>query len=89
MDSSCDLEIETLDVQGACIIGEPSTKSDNTNTSTDDGNTSTNDANTSNNDGLSIEVIIGAGVAGGIILVLVLILLIVICYICCRRSKHK
>ena len=97
MESSCDLEIESLDVQGACRIGEPSTTSTTptrntntpTNTPTGDPNTSTEDTNTTNDDALSIEVIIGAGAAGGIILVLILLLLIVICYICCRRSKHK
>lgn len=75
IDSSCDLEIDSLMIQSACVIGEtPPT----TTTST-----------SATSDSLSIEIIIGAAVAGLIIIILLLLLILVICCICCRRTKDK
>ena len=71
MNPTCDLEIETLDIQPACVIGE----------------TPPSPTTSSPNDSLPIEVIIGGAVAGGIIIVLLLALVVAVCCICCRRRE--
>ena len=74
LNPACDLEIESLDIQPACVIGE--TPLPPTTSSPDSG-------------GLSTEVIIGAVAAGAIIIVLLLLLIIVVCCICCRRRPDN
>ena len=69
----CDLEIETLDIQPACVIGE----------------TPPTPTASSADDGLPLEVIIAGGVAGAIILFLLLSLVVVICCICCRQKRKS
>ena len=71
MNPTCDLEIETLDIQPACVIGE----------------TPPSLTTSSPNDSLPIEVIIRGAVAGGIIIVLLLALVVAVCCICCRRRE--
>ena len=71
LNPTCDLEIETLDIQPACVIGE----------------TPPSPTTSSPNDSLLIEVIIGGAVAGGIIIVLLLALVVAVCCICCRRRE--
>ena len=66
----CDLEIETLDIQPACVIGE----------------TPPSPTTSSPNDGLPIQVIIGGAVAGAIIIILLLSLAVAVCCICCRNK---
>ena len=68
---TCDLEIETLDLQPAYVIGE----------------TPPSPTTSSPNDSQPIEVIIGGAVAGGIIIVLLLALVVAVCCICCRRRE--
>ena len=76
LDSSCDLEIESLDIQAACVIGMTPT-------------TPTTETPTPESGGLSIEIIIGAAAAGALIIILLLLLVLVICCMCCRHSRDK
>ena len=83
LNSMCDLEIETLDIPPACVIGEtPPTPSSET--------PPTPSTPSTTDRGLQIEVIIGGAVAGGIIIILLLSLVIVVCCLCCRQKrKHR
>ena len=75
LNSRCDLEIETIDVAPACVIGEtPPNPTSPT---------------TSSEGQLSIEVIIGGAAAGFVIIILLIALLLSICCVCCRKSKNK
>ena len=84
LDSTCDLAIDSLDIQPACVIGSmpmpptnSSTPSSPTTSTTDDG-------------GLSIEIIAGAAAAGAVILILLILLILVCCCcICCRQSSDR
>ena len=76
LNRTCDLEIETLDIQPACVMGE----------------TPPSPTTSSPNDGQPIEVIIGGAVAGAIIIILLLSLslAVAVCCICCRnRAKDN
>ena len=71
LNPTCDLEIETLVIQPACVIGE----------------TPPSPTTSSPNNSLPIEVIIGGAGAGGIIILLLLALVVAVCCICCRRRE--
>ena len=74
LDSMCDLEIDSLDTEAACVIGvSPQTPS----------------PSPSGEGGIELEIIIGAAAGGGVMILLILILFIVICCFCCKHGDKN